>query len=53
MAIHLRENVHLTRSLNPLEMSSTRQHALWQLTGRLGGGLVRLQPPWGLEGGRK
>lgn len=42
IAIHLRENVHLTRSLNSKEMSSSQLYALWQLRKRLEGGLEKI-----------
>lgn len=42
ITIYLRENVHLTCSLNSKEMSSTQLCALWQLKRRLEGGLVKI-----------
>lgn len=42
IAIHLRENIHLTRSLNSKEMSSPQLYTLWQLKKRLEGRLAKI-----------
>lgn len=50
IAIHPRENVHLTRSLNSKEMSSSQLYALWQLRKRLEGGLEKISETIQLQG---